>query len=259
MQGNFNIIIVDNCSRLENYELIKKKYGKNKKIKILRTEKNLGFSKGNNFGFEYARKNFNPDFYYFISNDTLLTNKDTMKVIEEEYKRSKFDVFGSDIMEPDGKHVSPIRSNVGNSRYKVMARFYLLFIAQLLGVRHFLFRLKHIFTKKQSSKLDHTERKENVAFQGAAILFSKKCFKKLPKPFYPETFLYSEEDILSYNRIKYNLKTVYNPKVRIIHKESVTINKINKNKLKSMVFKLRHNLRSLKIFYDYMERGKVPE
>lgn len=69
--GNFDlkIVVVDNGSKDNSVNLFKSKYSRNKKIKIIESNKNLGFTGGNNLGIEYSLKN-NADYVLIINNDT---------------------------------------------------------------------------------------------------------------------------------------------------------------------------------------------
>ena len=44
------IVIVDNASSNESFSYLKRKYKSNKSVKIVKSNKNVGFAKGNNIG-----------------------------------------------------------------------------------------------------------------------------------------------------------------------------------------------------------------
>lgn len=71
---NYKLILVDSASTDGSLKEIKRKYGKLNWLDILELKENKGFSGGNNLGIEYAFKKYNPDYYYFLSNDTKVTN-----------------------------------------------------------------------------------------------------------------------------------------------------------------------------------------
>ena len=64
----------------------------------------------------------------------------------------------------------------------------------------------------------YLDRAENVQLHGCFLCFSKNYFEHYDG-FFPNTFLYMEEDILFYLTQKENLTTVYTPKLKIYHKE----------------------------------------
>jgi len=64
---NFKIVVVDNNSSDGSVEAFKKEFGN--RIDIIKTDKNLGYGRGMNFGMEYALK-FNPKYFFIMNNDT---------------------------------------------------------------------------------------------------------------------------------------------------------------------------------------------
>ncbi|TAL68010.1 MAG: glycosyltransferase family 2 protein [Bacteroidetes bacterium] len=68
---NYEIIIVDNNSRLDEFEKISS-LDYNNNVKIVRSRINLGFSGGNMYGFQFANKN--SRYILFLNNDCLFIN-----------------------------------------------------------------------------------------------------------------------------------------------------------------------------------------
>src|SRR5262249_48161569 len=66
----YEIIFVDNNSSDCSTSYIEQNY-RNKKIKIIKSEENLGFSRGNNLGVSYAE----GEFIIFLNNDTRVSSK----------------------------------------------------------------------------------------------------------------------------------------------------------------------------------------
>ena len=83
---NIRIIVVDNASRVDEGEIIKKKYDD---VIVLKSESNLGFSGGNNIGIRYAIE-AGADYLLLLNNDTVVDRL----FFEELYKnRSKSSVL----------------------------------------------------------------------------------------------------------------------------------------------------------------------
>lgn len=66
---NLTVVIVDNASK-EIFKLGKNSY-KNFKVKIIRSESNLGFSGGHNLGIKYSLEN-NADYIVILNNDVII-------------------------------------------------------------------------------------------------------------------------------------------------------------------------------------------
>ncbi len=83
---NFEIIFVDNNSSDDSIEFIEKNY-KNKRIKVIKSDKNLGFAGGNNLGIKEAK----GDYILFLNNDTWVENN-FIKDIFDFYKNNSYDI-----------------------------------------------------------------------------------------------------------------------------------------------------------------------
>lgn len=71
----FEIIVVDNASKVDEAEVLQKKYPQ---IIAIRCEKNLGFSGGNNVGIRRAK----GDYLFFLNNDTYVTTDGFRSLID---------------------------------------------------------------------------------------------------------------------------------------------------------------------------------
>jgi GT2 family glycosyltransferase len=79
----FEVIFVDNSSTDGSFEFVQKNYKSESRLKIIRSEKNLGFGGGNNIGIKKAK----GDFIVFLNNDTWvdpLWLEEIIKVIKKE-------------------------------------------------------------------------------------------------------------------------------------------------------------------------------
>jgi len=70
------IIVVDNCSTKQNYEKLKNELDRN--AILIRSEINLGYSRGNNLGCKITT-GFNPDYYFILNNDVEIEDENLIK------------------------------------------------------------------------------------------------------------------------------------------------------------------------------------
>lgn len=75
--ANLTVLVVDNGSTNNSVVQIHKKYPN---MTVLETGKNLGFTGGNNVGFEYALSH-NADFIWMLNNDTIV-HKDVLSFVK---------------------------------------------------------------------------------------------------------------------------------------------------------------------------------
>ena len=82
-KNNINIVVVDNGSIKEKTAAIEKEY-LNDKIHFIESGENLGFAKGNNIGFHYAKYELHSDIIILANNDLIFEQVDFMDQIEKE-------------------------------------------------------------------------------------------------------------------------------------------------------------------------------
>lgn len=68
----FQIFLVDNGSTDNSNKMFTNEFGKNQRVSILQTHRNLGYTGGNNYGFKKAIKNKSFDFVCILNNDTIV-------------------------------------------------------------------------------------------------------------------------------------------------------------------------------------------
>ena len=71
-----SIVVVDNGSGNHTGEMLQKKYQDNPRIKVLLLRKNVGFSKGNNYGYEWIKHNLDVKFIVVTNNDVVFNQSD---------------------------------------------------------------------------------------------------------------------------------------------------------------------------------------
>lgn len=253
---DYKIIVVDNGSLDETTEGLKKLEGIDKNTDIIFSNENLGFAKGNNLGCEYAIKKYAPEFLVIINNDTLIIENKFLEKIENKYLETEFDILGPYIEGKDGNPQNPYlnviygKKQIVKSLIKTKIYLYLEYF-NLNIIRKFLRK-----TIKKKEKYNYLKEKRNIALMGAALIFSKKYYKKYRDVFYNKTFMYCEEDILFYRIKKDNLISVYDPTIKIFHKEESTTNKLNTSSKQQKIFKLKNQYNSLKVYLELIEGKK---
>lgn len=193
------IVIVDNYSTNNSYEILKAKYNGIDMIKVISSGSNLGYAKGNNIGIAYARKYFHAEFVLVANNDTIFNDKSYVEGLLKEYHPG-VGVLGGKIILNDG------REQHGLTDYR--------------GFRATALRYLNMLSLQCGSSFDFVidRTKPIVVLHGCALMFTPDFFKKY-KGFYKRTFLYREEVILYYMCQCAGLQQVYIPNVSIYHKE----------------------------------------
>ena len=136
---NFEIIFVDNASLDDSVEFVKNNY-KDGRIKIIKSDKNLGFAGGNNLGIGKAK----GEYILLLNNDTWVENNFLNKMLNS-FLNSNYDTMG------------PIEANYYSKYFKKYS-IHLDFFGHLV----YLF--------------GENKRQENFYLSGVCLLFKKDTY-----------------------------------------------------------------------------------
>jgi GT2 family glycosyltransferase len=234
------IVVVDNGSKIENYQQLVNHIEEIEKVKILRVEENLGFSAGNNYGYNYIKEKFIGDYFVHCTNsDIKLLTEDFYEKTEINFNETNFSIMGPSIL-TDGITTSPLEYVDPNT---LVEKFGNMSVDKMYRteVTYMLFdKLKLI---KQVSKLNRAKNKmlkranyidttgKIPILQGSYFVYSPNFNNKYDRCFPEVTFIYCEEYFLFYSMYRLGEKVVYNDKIVIDHFRG-----------KSTTFKLKNRL-----------------
>lgn len=248
--NDYKIIVVDNNSLDDSYKKLKDKYINSDKIILIHNNDNLGFAKGNNVGFKYAKENLNPNYIVLCNNDVCLIQDSFYNQVDKFYKETNFDVMGPKIKTKDGL----LTSNPEDEGHVFTEK----------QINHLIFRftksyiLNALFikeSKKKSVKKIINEVKKDVILHGSFLVFSKNYISKFDG-LDPRTHMYLEEDILYLHLVKNNMSSYYNPNITIYHKEDASTNKAMNSNRKKKMFIAKNTICSLKVYKRILNEYK---
>lgn len=249
---NIRIVIIDNGSLNGSGKHLKKHYENITFVDVILSEENVGFAKGNNIGYRYLKKNFNPKFIIVMNNDVLINQKQFLELISEIYEKTSFGILGPDIYCPFTKlHQNPSRMHGLTSeqiraeiilREKMEKNFALYYFKHLT-----LGKLKRLIMGNRTIPVDRLHEIEGSVLHGACYIFSNDFIKKRDNAFNPNTFLYFEEDILHRECTLEHIKMVYSPALKVEHLEDASTNAVFKSDYKKAKMKNREMLKSARL------------
>lgn len=229
---DFHIVIVDNASPNQSGKRLMEIYQNNPIVKVILSNENLGFARGNNLGFEFAKKELHPDFIILCNSDTKILDSQFCQKVIQKYQDSDFAVLGPKERLVDGSYY-PLQEKV---RSKVRIKLDIDTDKNILktGKRTWKYRVFNRFynTFIKSKRLDTNKEYENIVLHGAFLIFSEK-YIELFDGLNPVTFFYVEEEFLALRLQRKNLKSIYYPEIEILHKRKAatnTMNETEKNK-----------------------------
>ncbi|MGX7048830.1 glycosyl transferase [Lactococcus piscium] len=253
---DYEIVIVDNGSPNDSFYQLKEKYKDRTNINVIKTDGNIGFARGNNAGIKYL-KNKNIFNIFAINADTFIEDEKYLEKLVNMPIDNNCAFIGTSIIGNDLNNQNPYNvmgeafSNIKKiRRYYIKNTIYLYLIPLRMWDR--IKSIKSLFIKKKpekkiTSKSVYLDLQKN-GLHGAAIFFTE-TYLKTYKGFYPDTFLYTEEDYLNLICRRLNFSQLYIPELEIYHKEgSSNFAAQDKSEKKAQLIK---NKRILKAISNY--------
>lgn len=209
------ILVVDNKSTFPDNSFEMLQTLKSKKVEVIQTDKNGGYSYGNNFGINYL-KNKNEEYdYYAISNpDIEISEEAIKKCIDFLNKNEKAGVVAPRMLDGNGK---AIRRSSWKERTFKRDVVHSLRILELLFYK--------VLRNGEYSEEDYQNPTLKVeAISGAFFLIKNEVLEKINN-FDENVFLFYEEDILSKQLESGGYETFSLNDINFKHYESQTIGK----------------------------------
>lgn len=257
-EGTFQIVVVDNNSPNGSGKLLLDMFFQKSYIHIILNEHNLGFAKGNNIGYSYAKNVLHADFIVLLNSDVIINQNHFYERVLTEYNINKFAVLGPKIITATGDE----NSNPGSTvlpKIKEL-RIYILKIRVLILLNYLHLDRKY---KDFKSKIKRTPppnvnnriRAVNVLLHGCCWIFSPLFISKFDG-INDRTFLYREEELLFLLIKNENLISVYSPFLEVIHNEHSSTNSISLGSYRKERFKYNQYIQSTQILIDEIKKSK---
>lgn len=266
IQFQKKIIIVDNNSPDQSGSVLKEKYRDNEDVIIIINNENLGFARGNNIGFQYAKEHFNPSFIVILNNDVEIEDKLFDKKVCEIYRKENFYVLGPDVYSTSFEvHQSPkclhhyTLDKVERLNKKYKKSFNRKFILYVKCFFKKNFKLRKKIYKKRRSKIDYKRTYYDVPLHGACLIFSDQYIAKFNQAFLESTFFYFESEILDFKCHINNLKTMYCPDIMVLHHQNIATNKVYSDMFDKTIFSYKCNIESSQAFINYIKQCNALE
>lgn len=262
-----NIVVVDNASPNNSGIIIKAHYEEKRNFFFIQNAANIGFAKGNNVGFAYAKHTLKSDFIAIINNDTYIEQAEFISNIVDCYNKKPFHILGPDIISvKDKRHQNPRVETLSEAPVirKFIRRYSLMYILSIFNLDLKAESLKKKFIPgsnlpsavKDENTFNFEEEMDNVKLHGSAVVYSPDFITKYEFGFYPDTFIYCEESILNFIVKRDNLKTIYYPGSWIYHTEDAATDSVYKKPHKKRKFYYKNFIRSSRVLLKLMKSNK---
>jgi len=205
----FEIIVIDNNSKLEDYQNLKQKISTLNSVvtKLVRSKLNTGFGGGNMLGVQFSKKS---NYYAFINNDTLQVTQNCLNTLKDFMQTAPNAAVCSPQMLDEHKKFRVTIDHFSSLQREIFKR----------AILEFLFPKKYLNRKKtylQPQKVHYV--------QGSFMFIDAKVFNSIGG-FDNNLFLYYEESDISWRILKELKRDTYLvPHVEYIHYRSASINR----------------------------------
>ena len=260
--SEYSIVVVDNGSPDKSGVLLQQKYDGDDNVFVLLLENNVGFAKANNFGYQYAKNKLNSKYIIITNSDTIFEQDNLIEVIKKLYVIKGFEIAGPDLITPRGTHQNPHRQNpltINQVRKMLLVKGVFLLYFNIKKKLHignkinFLEKWFDLKDKKTQENISYKIEHEKVVLQGACLIFSPSFIEKEENAFYPGTFMYGEEDILTYLSCKKDYRLLYSPELKVYHLDGGATKRSYGNNLEKDIFTYTYIVQGCKILLKIMK------
>ena len=200
------IVIVDNNSNDGSYERLKEL--KDKRISIIKTDKNKGYAYGNNYGISYLNKHSKVDYIIISNPDIIVEEKDIVKL--------KKDLDTNE----DIALVAPVIEQLGE---KIKGwRIPTLKDEILQNINYYQRKVKKSLQYKDEKYKGNLTKVDVVS---GCFFMVRNSVMNLIGNFDESTFLYYEENIIACKLKSIEKKTFIDNNVKVTHDLSVSVDK----------------------------------
>lgn len=203
------IVIVDNCSEDNSYEILKRH--KSSQIDIVQTDANLGYSYGNNVGIKKLLAYDDVDIIAIANTDVEFREELVEKILEDFEANEKYGVLAGLQLVPGGNE-----STHPFWKCKTTVKDFLLWrIGQLFIFRR-VFHINPDFHYIKEKRSNNNRIFQVGAVEGSLFFIRAELFKSIGL-FDENLFLYWEEDIIGKKILKTKYCVCVDPTVSYIH------------------------------------------
>jgi hypothetical protein len=195
---NYEVIVVDNGSKGDDAEKLEEKFGDS--IRLIRSDKNYGYTGGNNMAIRYLLDKSAPDYFLILNNDTVVTPEFLNQMVKVAESDSSIGIVGPKVYYyqfPERIHSAGGKVNMQTGQ------------AFHIGI-------------KQVDSGQYDSQREVDYLSGCCLLIKKDVVEKVGL-FDESYFCYWDETDYCFRAREAGYKVAYIPEAKIRHKAPVKL------------------------------------
>lgn len=254
----YHILVVDNASKNNAYQIIAEKYKGIPFVQVCQTPSNLGFAKGNNYGYSIAKDTLKCDIIVMLNNDVEIDDSFNVEGIADSYERTHADVIAPDVINSKGYHQNPMSVKLLSAKDAIMsiAKSFLAVVAvytPVFGKRFYMkYENRKLLELRATNKNIEKFHDHKFVPHGSCVVFTSNWIAHEKFAFVPKTFLFCEEDFLLLYILRNEYILDFDPSLRIYHMGEGSITQEyndGRKRMKFMYFKRIKSLWSYLLYY----------
>lgn len=203
-EGDYRIFIVDNCSMNDSFNILSNFFCSAQDVKVVQSDKNGGFSYGNNVGFRMAIQ-AGCDLILCTNSDVIFKNSAIKQMESSIYEDAKCGVVGPKVYCEDGQLQDIIFGDLTTSVFLLIRKPFRLFDIHKKVKKYFY------------SDYDYSYRlKPEGMVSGCCFMIRSKLIEEIGY-FDENVFLYHEENIIGKKIKTYGYYVLLEPASEVIH------------------------------------------
>lgn len=245
--ADVDIVVADNGSGNGSYERLLE-LPERRHVHFLHNERNLGFARGMNTGYRYAREKLGASIIALMNNDLVVEQRDFIEQLKTVVERG-YDVIGPDIVTVKTRtHTNP---QVPEPNYRKSYLKYALIRAAYAVMPGIYERIRGASATagdarwNASAELSRHEH-EDAQLHGACLIFANRFVQEESEALDGRTFLYHEEDLLFQYCMRRQYRILYTPKLKVMHAGGVSTGTAAGNARAKKRAILKHHMHSLR-------------
>jgi GT2 family glycosyltransferase len=213
---NYRVVVVDNHSPNDSFPVLSDRFGRDRRVTVVQSGRNGGYSFGNNVGIRALRKQGISN-VIIATSDTRIEGSNILERCEIA-RRTGVAVVGPYVRDLNDAPQNPVLRKL-SLRYIVALHLGAPweFLKSLALRSAFGRRLKERETAESTGRAEAPA--DVYMVHGCFLYLSEHYLRRFPV-LDEDLFMYGEEDVISYNCIRSNLRIVYDPTIRTHHRDA---------------------------------------